>query len=367
MKKYYLVTGFIGIVMIFSQCSKNDSPIIPKSKAELGQNIFFDTRLSNPMGQACASCHNPSDAFSDPNHGITSPGAVKGLFGSRNSMSLTYSMYAPPLHYNSEDETFIGGFFWDGRANTLEDQAKKPFFNPIEMNLKDAATLAARIRTADYYDDYVRLYGRRNDDANTILNNVADAVAAFERTTPFNSFTSKYDYYLKGKAKFTPDEMSGFELFTSKALCSNCHLTDADEVSGKILFTDFTYDNIGVPINPANRFYTLPLVYNPLGKQFVDYGLGVTVNNTADNKGQFKVPTLRNVERSAPYFHNGAFNTLEEVVHFYNTRDVTHTKPEVDGNVNTDELGNLHLSTKEEKAIVAFMKTLTDGYNTHPY
>ena len=341
MKKYYSVAGFMCLVLIFAQCTKNDTPAVPKSKADLGEKIFFDTRLSNPIGQSCASCHNPATAFSDPNHLSTSPGAVSGLFGSRNSPALTYSLFTPPLHYSKVDDTYIGGLFWDGRVNSLEEQAKKPFFNPIEMNLKDAAALAAKIRTAPYFGEYLLLYGGGNESANTTLNNVADALATFERTKPFNSFSSKYDYYLKGKATLSSDELKGLQLFTTKALCSNCHLTEPDELSGKILFTDFTYDNIGVPANPTNKFYNLPDVFNPLGKQFVDYGLGITVNNQPTNGGQFKVPTLRNIELSAPYFHNGVFKTLDEVVHFYNTRDKAKVVPEIDGNVNTEELGNL--------------------------
>lgn len=356
--------SFCATTMLFVQCTRDaEHSIGLKSKEELGQKIFFDQHLSNPIGQSCASCHNPADAFSDPNHSITSPGAVPGLFGSRNSPAITYSLYTPPLHYSSDDETFIGGFFWDGRVNTLEDQAKKPFFNPIEMNLTDEAMLAARIRNADYYQDYVRFYGDNNADAKTILNNVADALAKFERTPPFNSFSSKFDYYLKGKAQLSAEEARGFKLFTTKAKCSQCHVTDADPESGKILFTDFTYDNIGVPANKNSKFFQMPLQFNPLGSQFVDLGLGVTVNNLTENKGQFKVPTLRNVALSAPYFHNGVFSTLEQVVHFYNSRDPDKVVPEVDGNVNVDELGNLHLTNQEEKHLVAYMKTLTDGYH----
>ena len=363
MKQFYLLMASLCFAVLFSACSKVDdsSYISPKSKEELGKKIFFDTRLSEPIGQSCSSCHDPATAFSDPNHLSTSPGAVPGLFGKRNSMSLTYALYAPPLHYDAVDETFVGGFFWDGRENSLEDQAKQPFFNTIEMNLTDKPMLASRIRSATYYIDYVRLYGV-SQDPEKILDNVTDALATFQRTSPFNQFTSKYDYYLKGRAKFTNDERKGFELFTSKAMCSNCHLTDPDETSGKVLFTDFTYDNIGVPANPNNKFYGLPSEFNPAGRSFIDYGLGETTQNLPENGGQFKVPTLRNLTLSAPYFHNGVFNTLEEVVHFYNARDRDGIEPEVDGNVNEEELGNLDLSPQEEKQIVAFLKTLTDGY-----
>lgn len=356
--------GFLCLILFFSQCTKSDSTYTPKSKAELGEKIFFDTHLSNPIGQACASCHNPAEAFSDPDHLSTSPGAPSGLFGKRNSNSLTYALYTPPLHYDAEDETYVGGLFWDGRVNTLEEQAKQPFFNNIEMNLTDHAMLASKIHSAEYYRDFVSIYGG-NNNPESILDNVADALATFERTDRFHLFSSKYDFYLKGMATLSGDEHKGLELFTGKAMCANCHITEPDEMSGKVLFTDFTYDNIGVPVNPNNKFYNLPPQFNPLGKEFIDSGLGITVNNLPDNGGQFKVPTLRNIELSAPYFHNGVFNTLDEVVHFYNTRNKDGVVPEVFGNVNHEELGELHLTTKEEKQIVAFMKTLTDGYKPH--
>ena len=365
MKQFYLVMGFACAVLLLAQCTKFDKPLTKLTKAQLGEKIFFDQHLSNPVGQSCGSCHNPKRAFTDDRQLSTSPGAVNGLFGSRNTMALTYAMYTPPLHYDAAEELFIGGLFWDGRANTLEDQAKIPFFNPVEMNLKDVPTLATRIRAADYYRDYIGIYGGNNHDPQTILNNVADALATFQRTGPFNAFTSKFDYYLKGKASFTPQEKRGFELFTSKAKCSLCHITDPDEAYGKVLFTDFTYDNIGVPANPANKFYTLPAAYNPLGASFLDFCLGHTVNNLHDNGAQFKVPTLRNIELSAPYFHNGVFNTLEKVVHFYNARDRESVVPEVGGNVNGEELGDLKLTRSEEAQIVAFLKTLTDGYKPH--
>ena len=164
-------------------------------------------------------------------------------------------------------------------------------------------------------------------------------------------------------------------LFEGKAMCSECHPAP--------LFTDFTYDNLGVPKNPDNPFYDMDTVYlddgtpiNPLGAAWIDPGLGGFLSTrsewshlAAKNMGKHKVPTLRNVAKGPgknfpkAFMHNGVFKSLEEVVHFYNTRDVeVWPLPEVPENVNTDELGNLGLTDEEEAAIVAFMKTLSDGY-----
>ena len=166
------------------------------------------------------------------------------------------------------------------------------------------------------------------------------------------------------------------ELFEGKAMCSLCHLSSPDEQDPP-LFTDFTFDNLGVPKNPDNPFYEMDVIFNPDGADWIDYGLGAFLETrpeyadmAEDNMGKHKVPTLRNVDKRPSsnfhkaYMHNGVFKSLEEVVHFYNTRDVEDwPAPEVAENVNTDELGDLGLTAEEEAAIVAFMKTLSDGYD----
>src|SRR4051812_17564251 len=125
MRKYYILASIICIIFLFSRCMKKDAPVIPsapfipKTKVELGRAIFFDQHLSNPIGQSCSSCHDPKDGFSDPNHLSTSAGAVAGLFGSRNSTAITYSMYIPPLYFDAVKHVYKGGLFWDGRVNSL--------------------------------------------------------------------------------------------------------------------------------------------------------------------------------------------------------------------------------------------------------
>jgi len=355
--------GLLCLPTLFScESDKDYTTVTPLDKVTLGKQLFFDQNLSNPGGQSCATCHNPETGFSDVNHSIVSPGAHAGLFGNRNAPSIAYTMFTPQLQFDADGGTFFGGFFLDGRTNSLEEQASKPFFNPLEMNLTNPQMLTNKLLQAPYYDLYVKIYGN-DTDPTTVLSNITDALATFERSKEVSPFTSKYDYYLKGMASLTPQELNGLRLFQdeNKGNCAACHITDPDEDSGKILFTDFTYDNIGVPKNPNNPFYTLPCQYNPNGGNAEDLGLRVTVNNPNHN-GKLKVPTLRNVGVTAPYLHNGLFNTLEEVVHFYNKRDTDFPNAEVPATVNHNELGNLGLTAQEELDIAAFMKTLTDGY-----
>jgi cytochrome c peroxidase len=367
------VNPIILFVMLVVMACNKDKITIPtvtptlQMKVQLGQSLFSDKGLSNPAGQSCSSCHASATAFSDLNHNAISEGAVDGLFGNRNAPSIVYSMFTPsPLRYSSSDESYMGGQFMDGRVNTLTEQAQKPFLNPLEMGNPNVASVVSKLQNASYFSLYKQVYGDITD-VESAFNNMADAIAAFESSDGFsNRFTSKFDYYLKGQASLTAQELNGLQLFndTLKGKCANCHLSSVDDVSGKVLFTDFTYTNDGVPKNPANPFYTISTAFNAAGTNYIDNGLGGFLNNAAFN-GMFKVPTLRNITLTAPYFHNGSFATLEEVVHFYNVRDVAGSgfaSPEVAANMDTVETGNLKLTAQEEANIVAFMKTLTDGY-----
>jgi cytochrome c peroxidase len=292
-------------------------------KIQLGEKLFFDTRLSNPAGQACASCHDPNHAFSDPNpNQPVSNGVLTSLKGNRNAPAIMYASFTPAFHFSPPEGLFIGGQFLDGRAATLKDQAKGPFLNPLEMANPDAAAVVEKARQAEYAGLFEQVYGPGAlDDIEQAYDNLADAIAAFERTGRFRPFTSKYDYFLAGKAKLTPKEKRGRFIFEDgdKGNCAACHPSRTDN-GAKPLFTDFTYDNLGVPKNPDNPFYALPADLNPAGKGFVDRGLGGSLKKAAEY-GKFKVPTLRNIEITAPYMHNGYFKTLRGVVEFYNSRD----------------------------------------------
>lgn len=206
---------------------------------------------------------------------------------------------------------------------------------------------------------------------------MAKAIGEFEKTELFTKFDSKFDYYLAGLATLTKEEKKGLQLFNNQGKCALCHLPEPTLARDGVsqfppLFTDFTYDNLGVPQN-----VNIP-------GQPIDPGLGGHPDIAASDPlgqeiGKHKVMSLRNIELTPPYAHNGVFATLEEIVHFYNTRDTLGLcadnndsgfgvtcwpAPEVPQNVNVDELGNLHLTAAQEASIVAFLKTLSDGWGS---
>jgi cytochrome c peroxidase len=212
--------------------------------------------------------------------------------------------------------------------------------------------------------------------------NIAISIAVYEES--HNLFSSKFDAMRRGQYKFTKQEQLGFALFQGKANCAACHTSEGQRPA----FTDQTFDNLGVPANPENPIY----MTHP---NFVDHGLGAFLATRPEwapfadgERGKMRVPTLRNVDlRPTPnsvkaYMHNGVFKSLEEVVRFYNTRDalrvctpgdtradwgvVCWPAPEVSQNINLGELGNLGLSSQDEAALVAFLRTLSDGYLPPP-
>lgn len=323
----------------------------------LGKKIFFDTLLSNPAGQSCATCHLPTMSFTDPEETGVSRGAVKGKFGNRNSPTVAYAAFTPYFHYDSLHEGYVGGLFWDGRAPTLEEQAMSPLLTHHEMNNTDKNMVVDRLMKAEYRDLFLSVYGPHAfDDKEKAFEYLAEAVEEFEETAEVSPFTSKFDYYTRGEVKLTAEEMRGLQIFNDslKGNCAACHPSTPDPLSNVILFTDFTYDNLGVPVNAALK--QRDTLFLP------DLGLGAVLNKSSEN-GKFKVSTLRNIARTAPYFHNGVFKTLEEVMDFYNDRDSgKFGPPEVPENVNQDELGNLKLTQQEMNDVIAFLKTLSDGY-----
>lgn len=347
-------------LLISLSCGQSSLRMLNEKEA-IGKKIFFDESLSEPAGQSCATCHTVEKGFADRDARITSEGAVKGLFSNRNSMSSAYTCYIPPMYYDKEEETYVGGLFWDGRVNTLEEQAGQPFVNPLEMGNKNKEMVIRKIKQADYYPDLLRIYGS-SVSTDSIFRYVTDALAVYERSAEMNPFTSKYDAWKAGKCELSKEEEKGLKLFKEKALCAECHILEKDERAGRTLFTDHTYDNLGIPSNPDNPFFSVPAPYNSCGRDTFDLGLGAFVKDSAEY-GKFRVPTLRNIALTAPYGHNGYFKTLTEIVHFYNVRDVEVFPPaEYPVTVNKDELGDLGLTLEEEVAIVAFLETLTDGY-----
>jgi cytochrome c peroxidase len=353
-------------------------------KAKLGDRIFHDTTLSEPQGQSCASCHLKARGFSDKT-GATSHGANPALFGPRNAPNITYAVFTPPLQSGGDEGplSFFGGQFRDGRANFLSDQAKLPLLNPIEMGNPDAAAVVAKLAAAPYADEFKAAYGADIfADTDRAFDAMAEAIQRYESSKTFTRFDSKYDAYLKGTATLTDPEARGLAVFNDPARgnCALCHVSQATPTWGnRPLFSDFGFDNLGLPRNPDSKYYSMPAQYNPDGRDYVDIGLGAIVPRDMA-KGQFKAPSLRNVAVSAPYGHNGYFKTLRGFVDFYNTRDV---KPrcanrftreadaiaqgcwpvaEYPQTMNTTNLGSLHLSDQDVDDLVAFMGTLTDGW-----
>jgi cytochrome c peroxidase len=385
---------------------------------ELGKLIFFDEDLSINGNQSCATCHDPEWGWTGPDSAINAGGSVyegsiPDVFGDRKPPSSAYATQSPVLHMDRRG-TFVGGNFWDGRAtgellgNPAADQAQGPFLNPKEQALPDSACVVYFVCTATYDVPFTSVWGADacaidwpadvedvcaeedgvvvltdEDRAQSDMNydSIALSIAAYEASPEVNAFNSKFDLSKRGQAKLTQQERQGWALFQGQAKCARCHTANGQQP----LFTDFTFDNLGIPINPANPVYD----YDP---DYVDWGLGgflATRSDYApyaeDNMGMHKVPTMRNVDLRPSagdvkaFGHNGYFKSLEGIVHFYNTRDVKDVcpgdyteaqalaadcwpPPEVTENVNTAELGDLGLSPAQEAAIVAFLKTLSDGF-----
>ena len=386
MKKFRVLTILIIPFILLSQTAQarddENGKYYTNTKARLGGLLYFDTDLSINKNQACASCHTPPHFVdpanvADPANSVVSLGSDTTLNGGRNSPSAAYAAFSPFFSWDPVEGLYVGGQFWDGRATTLTEQAKAPFLNPVEMAMPTEKSVLKRIASYDNvnFRKYKKLFKKVYDvdivDASRSYDQIvidavyammADAIAAFEKTGEFNKFSSKFDYYLAGKTDLSAQELRGMTVFNGKAKCNACHTSDAliapDGSVMPPLFTDFTYDNIGIPKS------TNPLIAdNP-----IDYGLGgrediAAKDPTGAELGKHKVMTLRNIEITPPYGHNGFFATLEEIVNFYNTRDIDPwPAPEVEQNVNTEELGDLGLSAEEGADIVAFLKTLTDGF-----
>jgi cytochrome c peroxidase len=401
MKRILFTLGFALTAPVTIAASDGLTP-----EQALGKKLYEDVNLSLNRNQSCATCHSlnpspgtpPTPGFVDPVNVATgsavSTGSVAGRFGALNAPSAGYAAFSPFFHWDATEKHYVGGQFWNGRAATLAEQAKAPFLNPDEMAMPSAWAVITRLKqNADYVRRFKEVYGldlapipaREGAPANALppagvlaaYDRLAQAIAAFEKSRVFNRFTSKFDFHLAGRTALSELELQGMKLFEDeKSKCSACHTskpgTAPDGTPLPPLFTDFTYDNLGLPRNvniPGNPPPDPGLAGHP---QIAGQPMAAT------ERGKHKVMGLRNIAITAPYGHNGVFRTLEEIVHFYNTRDTKPEvctdnndprfgkacwpKPEIAENVNTEELGNLKLSAEEEQALVAFMKTLTDGY-----
>ncbi|WP_084460889.1 cytochrome-c peroxidase [Curvibacter gracilis] len=360
--------------------------------AQLGQQIFNDTNLSVPRGTSCASCHTPGKGFAD-NHGGNlgvAVGSQPSSIGLRNSLSNAYSARTPAFAFvpagNGQGVIARGGLFWDGRADTLAQQALGPFLEPSEMNNPSAAAVVQVVAQAAYAPAFMAQFG--NSVFSTpaqAFGAIGQALQAFEQSQLLQPFTSKYDAVLRQQASFTPTEQRGLNLFLDRQRgnCAGCH--HANPATGNPLdspFTDFSYMATGVPRNPA-----IPANANPA---FYDLGLcgpkrtaptppaGLDVASLC---GKFRMPSLRNVALRQRYMHNGFFSDLHDVVAFYSTRVSNpqhwYGPSGVPNDLPAAYQANLEtqrppfnrrpaqgpvLTQGEINDLVAFLGTLSDGY-----
>ena len=350
------------------------------SLVALGRDLFFDTDLSLNGNQACASCHNPAAAFSDNRDngvfGAASLGTDGTSLGDRNAPTVTYAALIPPFGFD-ETGVYAGGFFHDGRAKTLAEQAGEPFTNPMEMALPDNAAVVRKVLAKKRYADGLRRHFGAPvlEDPQNTFQAITESIAAYERSAEFLAFDSRYDRSLRGELTLTREEEVGRMLFFSQLInCHHCHLQDTREFAKGELFTNFRYHNIGLPPNEELR------VRNGLGRDYRDTGLASNAAvDAAAEAGKFRVPTLRNVAVTGPYMHNGVFNDLETAIRFYNRFTLTDQKsqlnpetgdawgePEIPESVDLELLRQGQpLSDIQVEALVAFLRALTDRRYEH--
>ncbi|HZZ94765.1 MAG TPA: cytochrome c peroxidase [Usitatibacter sp.] len=381
----------VAAAALCAACGSGGSaaPPLPDDEAKLsrleliGKRIFFDVTLSNPPGQSCAGCHDSATAFAG-NFGSSAgvPFAANGTtLGLRNTPTAMYASFTPAFSLAASGARLVasGGQFLDGRAAGLEEQAAIPFFSAGEMNISDPVELAGRLARGPYVALLVGEFGFGVFSDGLVVEHAAKAIAAFERTVEFAPFSSKFDASLHGAAALTDLEMEGQRLFADpqKGNCASCHaFNPATRHPAELVFTDFTYHNLGVPRNMR-----IPSNADPA---FFDLGLcGPRRAAPSDETlcGSFKVPTLRNAARKRAFMHNGFFTSLRDVVAFYATRDSNRVRwygsaaqfDDVPANyrANVDlalvpfrpsAAVPVPLDEHEIDAITAFLGTLDDGY-----
>ncbi|HTD06399.1 cytochrome-c peroxidase [Undibacterium sp.] len=362
------------------------TPSADPALAVLGRKLFFDQNLSEPRGTSCAACHVPEQAFSG-NHGSSlgvALGSKPGSMGTRNTPSLLYLRYTPSRFFYQDDDALLptpfGGFFADGRADTLAEQAMGPLLNPMEMNNGSARQIAKKLEQGHGAEMRARFGGQIFASPEQAASAAGRALEAFLRSEAMSPFSSRYDDHIRGTKSLNEAELKGLKLFKNpdKGNCASCHkFNETSSNPARSLFTDFSYDAIAVPRNnkiPANR---QPGHY--------DNGLCETAfklkwRDPEQWCAYFKTPSLRNVAVRENYMHNGVFNSLRDVVSFYATRatspmdwyksgvkfDDVPAKYRANVNINSvpynrREDSKPALNDEEIDYIVTFLKALTDA------
>jgi cytochrome c peroxidase len=399
------ISGTVGAAAaaICSAAFAGDTPFYANTFAKapsaaamtaLGRAMFFDPSLSASGKTSCASCHDARRAFGPPNDLPVQQGGSDGRqFGLRAVPSLTYTQNVPPFteHYfdddgdDSIDQGPAGGRTWDGRAQSAHDQARLPLFSAFEMANGGADAVLAAVRRAPYAAQFRETFG------NAVLVETAAALKAVlmaletyqQSAAEFYPYNSKYDAWLRRETVLSADEMRGLAVFNDpgRGNCARCHPSGVR--SGAFpQFTDFGFAAIGVPRNSA-----IPANADP---RYYDLGLcgPLRTDLTARREycGMFRTPSLRNVATRCVFFHNGVFHRLEDAVRFYSERDVRPQRwyshdaggtarkfddlpPQFHGNVDVQAPFDRHLggppalSDAQIKDLLAFLNTLTDGYD----
>jgi len=350
MPRSFLLLGLLvfGSVVVFAQLPRGipetlwrkripaGNPQTPE-KIALGEQLYFDKRLSSSGTVSCALCHDPANAFTDQE--AFSTGASNNQ-GTRNAPTILNAMFSNRL-------------FWDGRAASLEEQAKQPLTNPAEMGMGSYDVVVARVSAIpEYQKTFRRVFGR----AGVTIETIAKAIAAYERTQL--SGNSQFDRFISGdESAISAAQKRGWKLFSGKAKCIECHSFSAQSP----FFTDFKFHNTGIGLTYSKfeslagraRQVTPDVGAADLAHQteFSELGRFLVTRRSADIAA-FKTPTLRDVELTRPYRHNGAFKTLLDVVKFYNLGG--EKNPYLD-----KKMQPLNLSDDELSDVVEFLRSLT--------
>lgn len=377
--------GLCWVTGMLSACGGQDSaavttPLEP-TPLSVSQALFTEKALSANGQMACASCHSDERAHADAT-GTNLPlgGVSMTAQGFRSSPTLLYLEANRPFRW--EGGQAFGGFTWDGRASSRAEQAAGPLLDPKEMANASAAAVASKVRQLPYFKDFVSVFGlpaTPSDDQ--IYEQLKEALQTYQKLDPdYLLFNSKFDRYLDGKETLTVAELRGLNLFndTNKGNCASCHTSQSGPLGERPLFTNFSYAALGLPRNAQ--------IQANLDPNFFDMGLcgpkRTDLSDRTDLCGHFKVPTLRNIELTGPFFHNASVTTLEQAVSFYATRDIRPELwyPTVNGQVQkfNDLPAAMHanvstarpfgqrpgdapiLSAQDVADLVSFLRTLTD-------
>ena len=352
-------------------------------RVAIGDKLFHEMRLSASGRQACATCHVQERGHADAKDSFLPLGGPNlDQQGTRSSPSLNYLNSNTAFRFDALGKP-EGGFTWDGRADSRTAQAQAPLLAANEMANADTAAVVRAVRALSYVSELLFAYSLPTNATDAqLMQATQQALADYQAgDTDYQPYTSKFDYVQQGRASFSAQEARGLAVFNDarRGNCSSCHTSTAPAGQTQALFSNFGYFALGLPRNTSTA------TANP---RFFDMGLcGPTrtdLANRTDLCGLFKVPTLRNVALTAPYFHNGVVATLEDAVSFYATRDTNPARwyPVVGGVVQRfndlpaayrtnitqqapfgQQPGDApRLSAQDVADVAAFLQTLTDGY-----